>query len=460
MSRSGNVEKVRGMNAALATSNGNALSERRPSPVHISRRQVAFALLLAVLGVIAAIYTVNAVTQSQQTFPAVVSASKVYDLNFANTGRVTAINVKVGQRVTAGQPLASQDTATLASQVAADETAVTADTAQVAEAQTPQLTGAQREQDALQLEQAQTALANAHSQLASADASGKASVANAQLTVTADQSLADQDKVQYQQGCPSGPVPPPANATPVQVSAFTHCQDLQLQLNKDLTTLALAQADVPVAQAGSQQSANAAQAAVNTAQAAVNLAENQQALQSAPSNSATLAQAQANLTQAQSQLAQAKQALQQATLVAPGSSVVAEVYGAAGEYLGPDGVHQYQAPPALPTNQSQGFQLFPSQPSSGGASTSATGTEPVVELIGGQQQIVAQIPESDVSRLPVGHRGSIRISALNMTTTGVVTEVVLNASRAANAVTYDVVFNLDGTLPGLLPGMSATVRPT
>src|SRR6201999_4610723 len=81
MTRSGNVEKVRGMNAALATANGNALSERRPSPVHISRRQVAFALLLAVLGVIAAIYTVNAISSGEETYPALVTTSQVYDLN-------------------------------------------------------------------------------------------------------------------------------------------------------------------------------------------------------------------------------------------------------------------------------------------------------------------------------------------------------------------------------------------
>jgi multidrug efflux pump subunit AcrA (membrane-fusion protein) len=464
--RTNKVEKVRGMNASLASSNGNsALSERAPNPLHITRRQVAFALVLAVLGVIAAIYTVDSVTSGQRTFPAEVTTSKVYDLNFANTGLVTDIMVKVGQRVGVNQPLALQDTTALKAQVAADQTAVTADTAALAQAQAPQLTQAQLDQDTLQLQQAQTNLANAQSALATATSSGQVNVASAQQTVSADQALVAGDTTRYNQACPGGPVAPAANLTGQQLqdaqSAFARCQDLQLQLEKDQASLTTAQAAVPVAQAQAQEAINTAQANVNADQAAVNLAENQKVMQSSPSDPAAVEQAQANLSQAQSQLQAAQQGLQQATLLAPDSGVVAEVYGASGEYLGPGGVRQYAAPAQLPSNQPSGFQLFPAaQSAQSGGDSNTTGTQPLIELIGGTQQIMAQVPESYIHSLPVGHRATVSISAVNTTVDAVVTSIVLNAARSTNTVTYDVILTLDRTVPGLLPGMSASVRPS
>ena len=89
--KQGSKEKVRGMNASLAEGNGGArpgpLRERDPGRLHITRRQIAFALVLAVAAVIAAIYTVNSVTAGRKAYAAVVTTSKVYDLNFANPGR-------------------------------------------------------------------------------------------------------------------------------------------------------------------------------------------------------------------------------------------------------------------------------------------------------------------------------------------------------------------------------------
>ena len=71
---------------------------------------------------------------------------------------------------------------------------------------------------------------------------------------------------------------------------------------------------------------------------------------------------------------------------------------------------------------------------------------------------MAQVPESKISKLPVGHTATVTVSALRSTATGVVTEVVLNPTRDSTAVTYDVIITLSHTVPGLLPGMSATVR--
>jgi multidrug efflux pump subunit AcrA (membrane-fusion protein) len=423
---------------------------------------MAFAFILAAVGVIAAIFTVNSVTAGAQTYSAVVTTSKVYDLNFPNTGQVTSIQVKVGSHVTRGDLLATQRTAALQSQLAAAQGVVNADQAALAQAQAPQVSSAQKEQDALQVQQAQTALTNAQAALTSAEAAGKAAVAGAQAAVTSAQQLATSDQTVYTTACPKGPVPPSGSLTGAELqtaeSSYQHCQDLQLQVDKDVSALNQAQAQVPVVSAQSEGSINQAQATVNSAQATLNLAEYQQTLQASSNNPAAVDQAQANLSAAQGQLTVARQALAQTQLIAPDDGVVAEVYGAVGEYLGPDGVHQYQSPTALPASQGAGFQLFPTQTvPSGGAGASSQGSEPMIEIIGGQQQIMAQVPESKVSGLPVGKTVHVNIAALGVTTDGVVTAVVLNPTHANSSVDYDVLIGLSHTVGGLLPGMSATV---
>ena len=458
-------EKVRGMNASLATGNASPgpLRERDPGRLHITRRQIAFAVVLAVVAVIAAIFTVNSVTSGQQAYAAVVTTSKVYDLNFPTAGQVTELSVKVGQHVATGQVLARQDATALQRQLAADEAVVAADQRAVAQAQAPQVTPAQQQEDALQVQEAQTALTNAQSALTAAESSGKATVAGAETAATTAGQLVSADQSRYRQACPNGLVPPAANLTGAQLqtaqAAYTQCQSLNFNTNKDQAAQAQAQAQVPIAETQSQQAINQAQATVNTAQAALNTAQYQLTLQGSPTNPAALAQAQANLGQAQGQLAQAQLAVQQVTLVSPGSGVVAEVYGAVGEYLGPDGVHQYAAPVAVQSNQSSGgIKLFPQQTVPSGGNSSGGTVEPLVEVIGGNQQVMAQVPESQVSKLPVGHTATVSIPALNTTTTGRVSELVLNPTRNTSSVSYDVVLTLSRTVPGLLPGMSATVR--
>ena len=487
------TEKVRGMNASLSMStpstaddtapasdggdassapvtgssrvgviDGPALSERDPGRLHISRRQLALALVIAALAAIASIYTVNAATAGDQSYPAVVSTSKVYDLNFANTGKVVAINVKPGQEVTAGEVLATQDLGTLNAQVRADQQVVAADQAAVQQASSPQLTNAQSQQNGLQVQQQQTALANAQAALAATTQTGAANIAAAQGAVTSAEAVAQGNYTLFTQACPNGPVPPDPSLTgSALVSAqtlFTHCQQLQSTSDADNAAVAKAQAQVPVVQAQSMQADSSAQATVNAAQAALDLAQNQGALQSAPASVGSQAQARAALNQATAQLAQVQQQVQDATIVAPAAGVVAQVNGSTGENLGPAGVPAYKAPASIAANQSSGgFSLFPSQPTPSGSSSSG-GTEPLVEVIGGIQQVTAQVPESSIGRFQVGHTATVTFSVLNVTQTGVVTGVVLSPTSNSSAVTYAVIVKLDRTVPGLLPGMTATIR--
>ncbi len=325
----------------------------------------------------------------------------------------------------------------------------------------PSRPAAQNEQNGLQVQQQQTALANAQAALAAAAQTGAANVAAAQGAVTSAESVAQNDSTLYTQACPNGPVPPDPSLTgTAAVSAqnlFTHCQQLQSTSASDQAAVAKAQAQVPVVQAQAMQATNTAQAAVNAAQSALNLAQYQGTLQRAPANAESQAQAKASLNQATAQMDQVQQEEQQATIVAPADGIVAQVNGSTGENLGPAGVPAYKAPASIQTSQPSGFSLFPSQPTPSGTSA-ASGNQPLVEIVGGIQQVTAQVPEASIGTFRVGQAASVTFSVLDVTQEGTVTGVVLSPTGNSSAVTYEVIVKLDRTVPGLLPGMTATVR--
>ena len=308
------VEKVRGMNASLSTTSEGAqgpLSERDPGRVHITRRQIVFGVVLAVLAALAAVLTVRSITSADASFPAVVTTSKTYDLNFADTGKVTALAVQVGQNVRAGQVLATQDTTSLQSQLSDEEAVVQADKQALAQAGAPSLTAGQKEQDSLQAQQAQTALTNAQANLNATQSTASANVTAAQTTMTTAEGQASSDLSLYTQACPNGPVPPTAAGQTAAQQAYTHCQTLQQTESQDQSAVAQAKAQLSVVQAQSQQSIDTAQATVNSDQAAMNMANYQTALQTSPGSVSAQAQAEANLNQAQTQLATIQQQVNQ-----------------------------------------------------------------------------------------------------------------------------------------------------
>lgn len=455
------TEKVRGMNASLTPAHGpGPLRERTPVRLIQVERRVVTGVGVAAAAVAALVFTITSLGSSTRSYSAVVTSSQVYDLNFPNSGTVTQIAVAVGQHVTPGQVIARQDTTGLEAAVVAAQGVLKADQQTLQQAQDPQITPAQVEQDRLQVQQAQTALSNAEANLAAAIASGRTTVAAAETAATSDQELVTADQERYNQVCPDGLVEPTAGsngqASQVAQSQYTQCQDLQSQLDKDQATLYQAQSQVSVVGAQAQDTINQDDSAVNSAQSALELAQYQQTLQTSPTSPTAIAQASAAVSQAQGQLQAAQQALDKATLLAPASGTVAEVDGAVGEVLGPDGVRQYQGPSSISAAQTPSFQLFPSPTTPGGASSNDT-TEPLVELIGGEQQVMAQVPEKDIGRFHDGQTLTVGLADLHTSVTGTVSSIVLSAARTATSVTYNVVVSLAHPISGLLPGMSASV---
>jgi len=447
-------EKVRGMNAALAAG-GAGLVESDRHPVHITRREVAFAVALTLTAIVVAIFTFGALRSSSDTFPAAVAPSTSVDLNFAGTGNVANIAVRPGQVVRAGDVLAAQDTAVLEANIAAATALVRADQAAVDQAQAPQVPGPQQTQTQIQVLQAQASVAKAQQAVASARNVGQASVNASQAVVASDQGIVSADSARLAQACPNGAVPPGPGATSEALQTFFHCQDLQAQLTRDQSGLHSAQAQVSLAAAQENESVANQDAALTSAQLALTLAQNQGSVQAAPATPAALAQAQANLAQAKAGLAQAEAAQKQATIKAPFAGTVAEVYGSVGEYVGPDGVHQFGGPSALPSTQSASFQLFPATPSTPNTKTT-TASQPLIRLTAGPWRVVAQVSETAVSRFKPGRPAHVSINAAGWSGPAVVAEVVLAPAQSPGSVTYDVVFDLPKAPDVLLPGMSAS----
>ena len=101
---------------------------------HITRQQQAVALLMAAacLGG-AAWYVAGVAANDGRSFTGAVSGNGVIDLDFARAGQVAMVFVRVGQKVSRGQLLATEVTAAATAVVAADKAAIQADQVTVAQ---------------------------------------------------------------------------------------------------------------------------------------------------------------------------------------------------------------------------------------------------------------------------------------------------------------------------------------
>jgi membrane fusion protein, macrolide-specific efflux system len=107
------------------------------------------------------------------------------NLNFAVSGRVTAVSVSVGQTVSAGQALATVDDTSLTASLAVAQATLANDQAQFSTDQTNSATSAQLASDSANVASAQSQVASAQSSLADAtlDSTIAGTVASVNLTV-------------------------------------------------------------------------------------------------------------------------------------------------------------------------------------------------------------------------------------------------------------------------------------
>src|SRR6266550_1803609 len=320
------------------------------------------------------------------------------NVNFKQTGVLTEVDVKVGDKVTTGQVLARIDSSAQQAALAQAQASLASAQANLQATQSP-LTAAQIAQLQHQVSNAQQ---NYNDTVASVNATNQADAA----TVASDQAKVNAD-------CPNG----------------LQCSQEQAQLAND--------------QSKQHMDAISGQSRINSASQQITSSRDNLAVQTQVKPNA-LASSQAQLASAQAQVKSAQLALNQATLTAPTSGLVISINGVPGETAGGG------------TAQSPG-SLAP-QPSSG-ASGGSSGFMVIDDT--SSFVAVMPFAETDSARLAANQTVAFTFDAIpNLTISGHVLSISPSATVVSNVVDYYVSFILNRTDPRLREGMTANASVT
>lgn len=332
----------------------------------------------------------------------VVQPAQAAELNMPTSGTLTSVPVHVGEVVHAGQVLASQDTTALDAKLATDQADLATDQATLAQARSGTAAQQAQQQQVLknQLTDAQLQQAAAQQKLAQTTATSDAAVASAQAQVRTEQALLASDQQTYADNVPFcvSASPPPT------------CASDQRQVQVDQGNLTAAQDSLTQASADQQASIAAAQDAVTQATASVGAAQAAVAAGGAPPSAQSVASLQNQVQQDDAAIAADKQHLAQAVLTAPFDGVVESVNGTVGEVATSSGVRQATPAASLAPASTTGIQIFPQGPQA--ATTQAPSSASLVTLDSMQDQMVVQVPETQISAIHVGQRARASLPAV------------------------------------------------
>ncbi len=349
--------------------------------------------------------TLGTVTQTVSLSGNLKSDGEI-DLDFEGAGKVTAVNVRPGQTVTAGEVLATQDPATVdASLTQANATLAGAEanlTSAKAGASASSITQAEG-----QVSSAQVSYQSAVISLADTKAVNTQQTAQAYSAYTAAQAQATSD------GCTLGDTTPPC---PQDEAAIT--QDYQ----------ALQASEVKGTQGDDQ-----AQAQVNADKVQW---ENAKASLAALEDGSTSTSAQIAMDQSQVDIDQvnvtnAQAAVNATTLKTSSGGVVEEVNVTNGEEVATGGT--------------------------GGASASGTSTHAIVIITPGVFAVTGSVSDTLVNEIAVGQTAEVVAAGSSDAVAGKVTEVAEEATITSGVASFPVTVVLSGASASLRPGMSASV---
>jgi membrane fusion protein, macrolide-specific efflux system len=409
--------------------------------------------------------TIGNVTSTVSASGTVISPGDV-GVSPSSSGTIRSIDVKVGQHVIAGQLLATLDGTSLANSLAQAKATLASQQVQFQQDELAVTTAGNNLKNAQDLAtsnqttyqstiaQAQTAVTNAQANRVSDKAADDATIAADQQTVTNAQITYNNyyntwSPYGFTTGYCSNLSLYGVNTTTAN-DTFTHCQTIQSNqqaLTNAQNALANAQAAEATQLAKDDQNISSLQQAVVDAQnsTAISIKKDQQSIQTAQ---VSLQQAQAALalfkaqngitsdTPTASDFTAAQAALKLAQQNYDGTFVHAPVTGDIASITGSVG---------------------------GVASTAASST---VGSVSGMfvitnvssLEVQAGFSESDAAKLKVGQPVSITFDAISgVTATGSVLNIDLLPTTTSGATTYNAEFTIDGKVPGLKPGMTATV---
>ena len=327
------------------------------------------------------------------------------NVSFKQTGVLTEVDVKVGDKVTTGQVLARIDSTTQQAALAQAQASLASAQANLQTTQSP-LTSAQ--------------VAQLQHQVSNAQQSYNDTVASVNATNQADAATVASDQAKVNADCPSG----------------AQCSEEQAQLANDKTKQNV--------------DAISGQSRINSAAQQITSARDNLAVQTQVKPNA-LASGQAQVASAQAQVSAAQVALNQTTLTAPTSGVVISINGVPGESVAGGG--------SGATAQAPG-SLAP-QPSSGSASGSTASAGFMVIDDTSSYLAVMPFAETDAARLASNQTASLTFDAIpNLTISGHVLSISPSATVVSNVVDYYVSFVLNRTDPRLREGMTANAAVT
>src|SRR5713101_1031057 len=323
------------------------------------------------------------------------------NVSFKQTGVLTEVDVKVGDKVTTGQVLARIDSTTQQAALAQAQASLASAQANLQTTQSP-LTAAQ--------------VAQLQHQVSNAQQSYNDTVASVNATNQADAATVASDQAKVNSECGIDP-------------ASVACSQDKAQLANDQTK--------------QHMDAISGQSRINSAAQQITSSRDNLAVQTQVKPNA-LASSQAQVASAQAQVQTAQLSVNQTTLTAPSSGVVISINGVPGATAGSGTA---QAPGSLAP-----------QPSSSG-----TGSSSAFIVIDDNSSFVAVMPfaETDAARLAANQTASVTFDAIpNLTISGHVLTISPSATVVSNVVDYYVSFVLNRTDARLREGMTANASVT
>jgi HlyD family secretion protein len=452
---------------------------RWQSPVALRAARGGVAILLVASGVVACTTSTappkpNTVPVQRTSITSGVSATgsltalTEQNIGFTTGGQLTAVNVKVGDRVTAGQVLATIDP--FAAQQSLDQARGQLRTQQATLEKLTNSPVVGGSQDTL--DQAQKILAKTKAQADAQNEAAETAVDNARRALSQAKKQLDKAEDAKKAACASSPAvamlassgsgSTTSTTTPSVPTMSTSgasspaCTSAEAAVSSAKSGVVTAQNNVDAAKQQQDVTEASGRLAVANAQQAVVSAQN--ALDSAASDRPSNISAQAGqVTAAQAAVDQAQRALDDTTLRAPVDATVSAVNGTVGEFVAPSTGTSALAPgtdATLPGTNGTG---------SGAAAAQAVaspnrpgGTQFMVLDNIDEFQVVMAYTETDASSIAPGQKVRLTFDAVpDLELTGSVLSVSPTATAISGVISYYVTVVLPSGDPRLKSGMTA-----
>ena len=452
---------------------------RWQSPAALRAARGGVAILLVASGVVACTTTTapprpNTAPVQRTSITSGVSATgsltaiTEQNLGFVTGGQLTAVNVKVGDRVTAGQVLATIDP--FAAQQSLDQARGQLRTQQATLEKlnnSPVVGGSQDT-----LDQAQTILAKTKAQADAQNDAAETAVDNARRALSQAKKQLDKAEDAKKAACASSPAvamlassgssstttsnTPSVPTMSTSGASSAACTSAQSAVTSAKSGVVTAQNNLDAAKQQQDVTEASGRLAVANAQQAVVSAQN--ALDSAASDRPSNISAQAGqVTAAQAAVDQAQRALDDTTLRAPVDATVSAVNGTVGEFVAASSGTSALAPGTDATLPGTNGAASGAAAAQAGASPNRPGGTQFLVLDNIDEfQVVMAYTETDAASIAPGQKVRLTFDAVpDLELTGSVLSVSPTATAISGVISYYVTVVLPKGDPRLKSGMTA-----